>query len=115
MNRIIQLMICLVTCLGIINHGYTQKTDSVKAVKDNTVHPFFIISAGIEISAFFNDKPASISSISDFNNYVQFNIKSLKDSWIVVTGKPKIGTFDDVIKTLKRNRFKHISINILKD
>jgi len=115
MNKILQSMICLVICLGLINHCYAQKTDTAKPAKDNTVHTYFIISAGTEIKAFFNDKPVSASSISEFNDYVQSNVKSLRDSWVVVTGKPKVGTYDEVIKTLKRNRFKHISTNIPKD
>jgi hypothetical protein len=115
MNRINQLIICLVICLGLINHCYAQKTDTAKLAKENNIHAYFIISAGTEIKAFFNDKPVSVSSISEFNDYVQANIKSLRDSWVVVTGKPKFGTYDEVIKTLSRNRFKHISKNIIKD
>src|SRR5882672_7511570 len=115
MNRINQLMMCLVICLGLINHSYAQRADTVKPIKENTLHPYFIISAGTEINAFFNDKPVSASSISDFNDYVQANIKNLRDSWVVVTGKPKFGTYDEVIKILSRNRFKHVSKNIIKD
>src|SRR5450755_1466662 len=107
-----QFMVCLTFCFWGINCCYSQNADTVKSVKENTVHLYFIISAGIEIKAYFNDKPLSVESISQFNDYVQANIKNLKDSWVVVTGKPKIGTFDDVLKTLSRYRFKHISKNI---
>lgn len=102
----------MVLFLGLINQSFAQKTDTAKHAKDNTPHIYFIISAGTEINAFFNDKPVQASSISEFNDYVQTNVKSLRDSWVIVSGKPKTGTFDDVIKTLKRNRFKHISTNI---
>jgi len=115
MNRINLLMMAFVVCLSLSNHCYAQKKDTVKSIQDNTIHLYFIINAGTEINAFFNDRPVSVSSISDFNDYVQANIKSLKDSWVVVTGKPKIGTFDEVIKTLSRYRIKHITKNIIKD
>jgi hypothetical protein len=115
MKRINQFVICLVIGLGGINACSAQKADTAKQAKENSIHPYFIINAGTEITAFFNDKPVSVSSIEDFNNYVQVNAKNLKDAWAVVTGKPKTGTFDEVIKTLKRNRFKHISQNIIKD
>ena len=98
--------------LGIIHHSYAQKTDTARQPKDNTPHIYFIITAGEKINAFFNDKPVQASSVEEFNSYVQANVKSLKDSWVIVTGKPKTGTFDEVMKTLKRNRFKHISTNI---
>ena len=107
-------MICSVICLGLINHSYAQKTDSAKP-KDNTPHIYFIITAGDEIKAFYNDKPVLVSSITEFNDYVQANVKSLRDSWVVITGKPKVGTYDEVIKILKRNRFKHIATNMPKD
>ena len=83
-----QFMIFLALCFGGINCCYSQNADTVKRIKENTVHPYFIISAGIKINAFFNDKPLSVESISEFNEYVQGNLKSLKDSWVVVTGKP---------------------------
>jgi hypothetical protein len=110
-----QFMIFLALCFGGIHCCYSQKADTVKHIKENTVHPYFIISAGIQINAFFNDKPLSVESISEFNDYVQRNIKSLKDSWVVVTGKPKYGTYDEVIKTLNRYMFKHVSKEIIKD
>jgi hypothetical protein len=108
-------MMSFVICLGLINSCHAQKKDTAKSIKDNTIHPYFIITAGTEINAFFNDRPVLVSSISDFNDYIQTNIKSLKDSWVVVTGKPKIGTFDEVLKTLSRYRIKHVSKNIIKD
>ena len=108
-------MICLVISMGIISHGYAQKKDSVKSAKDNTPHTYFIITAGPEITAFYNDKPVPVSSIMEFNDYIQGNVKSLRESWVIVTGKPKVGTYDEVIKTLKRNRFKHIATNAPKE
>jgi hypothetical protein len=110
-----QFLISLVISFGGMHCCYAQTSDTVKPIKDNTVHPYFIITAGDKINAYFNDKPLSVESISEFNDYVQRNLKSLKDSWVVVTGKPKQGTFDEVIKTLSRNRFKHVSKNITKD
>jgi len=97
-----------------INHSYAQKTDTAKP-KDNTPHIYFIITAGTEIKAFYNDKPLQASTITEFNDYIQANVKSMRDSWVVITGKPKVGTYDEVIKTLKRNRFKHISTNLPKE
>jgi hypothetical protein len=93
--------------------AFAQTRDTSKSVRDNTSHPYFIISAGAVIKAYFNDKPVEVETISEFNTYVQTNVKSLKDSWVVVTGKPKTGTFDDVIKTLSHYRFKHVTKNIL--
>jgi hypothetical protein len=107
-----KIMICLMICLIAINRSFAQKADTVKPVKDYTAHSYFIISAGTEINAFLNDKPLSISTISEFNDYVQANAKSLKDSWVVVTGKPNYGTFNEVLKTLTRYRIKHVSKNI---
>lgn len=112
MKKIKQITICLLLGIGFIHHGYAQKADSSKKAKDNTPHVYFIINAGTEINAFFNDKPVQASTIDEFNTYVQANVKSLTNSWVIVTGKPKTGTFDEVMKTLKRNRFKHISTNI---
>lgn len=105
----------LALCFGIVYPCFSQATDSAKHVNEYTLHHYFIISAGDKINAFFNDKPLSIETISDFNEYVLHNIKTLKDSWVVVTGKPKVGTFDEVIKTLNRNKFKHVTKNISKD
>ena len=108
------LFLCLALCLCGIEQGYSQRPDTAK-VKVNTLQPFFIISAGTTINAFFNDKPLNISTIEEFNDYVQKNAKGMKDSRVIVTGKPKFGTYDDVLKTLSRNRFKNITKNILKD
>jgi hypothetical protein len=88
---------------------YSQSIDTAKH------HIYFIISAGTQINAYFNDKPVDVETISEFNDYVQKNVKVLRDSWVVVTGKPKTGTFDDVLKTLSRNKFKHVSKDIIKD
>ncbi|HEV3223773.1 MAG TPA: hypothetical protein VGZ90_12885 [Puia sp.] len=91
---------------------FSQNSDTAKRNKENTVHTYFIISAGTQINAYFNDKPVEVETISEFNDYVQKNAKILKDSWVVVTGKPKVGTFDDVIKTLSRFKIKHVTKEI---
>ncbi len=113
MQKMKPFIICLAFSLAGINRCCSQTRDTAKLKND--IHPYFVISAGTEITAFFNDRPVSVSSISDFNDYVQHNIKSLKDSWVVVTGKPNSGTYNDVLKTLSRYHFKHISKNIIKD
>ncbi len=100
-------IMALALCFAGISCCYSQKADTVKQ--------FFIITAGEKINAYFNDKPLSLETVSEFNDYVQANIKHLKDSKVIVTGKPKTGTFDDVIKTLSRYRFKNVSKNITKD
>jgi protoporphyrinogen oxidase len=92
---------------------FAQTKDSSRHAPDNSVHIYFIISAGETINAYYNDKPVEVETISDFNTYVQAHSKTLKDSWVVVTGKPKTGTFDEVIKTLSHYRFKHVTKNIL--
>jgi hypothetical protein len=112
MNR---FLIILSFCLGGMLTAHAQKADTAKPNKENTVHIYFIITAGDAINAFFNDKPISATTIPEFSDYVQANIKGLKDSWVVVTGKPNAGTFNDVIKILSRYRFKHVTKNITKD
>jgi len=97
-------LICLAVFLGAIHCCYAQKTDTVKR--------YFIISAGTVINAYYNDKPLAVETIEDFNDYIQKNAKSMKEAWVVVSGKPKEGTFDDVLKTLSRYKFKHVSKNI---
>jgi hypothetical protein len=109
MKRIQQISVCLLLSITLAHLSYAQKADT--SGKPNVAHVYFIITAGTDINAFFNDKPIQASTIDEFNSYVQANVKSLRDSWVIVTGTPKTGTFDDVMKTLKRNRFKHISIN----
>ena len=108
-------LLSLALCLGAIHCSVAQTADTAKNGKENIVHPYFIITAGTTINAYFRDKPLSIETISDFNQYVQANVKSLKDSWVVVSGKPKIGTFDEVLKTLSHYRIKHVTTNIIKD
>ena len=113
MKKTIQFMICLMMSIGFTHHAYAQKSDTSAHKKDNTPHIYFIITAGTEIKAFFNDKPVQdVSTIEEFNTYVQTNLKTLVNSQVIVTGKPKSGTFDGVMKTLKHNRFKYISTNI---
>ena len=110
MKKIIRISTCFLLIIGAIDHANAQKADTTK--KDNTPKVYFIITAGEKINAFFADKPLQVSTIEEFNDYIQTNVKSLRDSWVIVTGKPKTGTYDEVMKTLKRNRFKHISTNI---
>lgn len=112
MTGVKKIVICVVIGLTLVQISFaqTQKTDTAK--QSNAPHVYFIITAGEEINAFFNDKPVQVTTIEDFNNYIQTHAKNLRDSWVVVTGKPKTGTFDEVIKTLKRNKFKHITTNI---
>ncbi len=110
-----QYILFLAFWMGAIGCGYAQKTDTAKGIRANAPQSYFIINAGTTISAYFKDKPLSVESISEFNDYVQVNAKVLKDASVVVTGKPKTGTFDEVLKTLKRNRIKNITQNITKD
>jgi hypothetical protein len=110
-----QFIIFSVLFFGGVYGCYSQNADTSKRIKENTVHTYFIISAGDKINAYYNDKPLSVETIDEFNDYVQKNVKVLKDSWVVVTGKPKTGTFDAVIKTLSRNKFKHVTKEISKD
>jgi predicted Rossmann-fold nucleotide-binding protein len=115
-NRLFYCPILLfVIFTGGITSGFAQTTDTAKSVKVSTVHPFFIISAGTVIKAYFNDKPLEVETISEFNDYVQRNAKILKDSRVVVTGKPKTGTYDEVLKTLSHYRIKNVEKNIPKD
>src|SRR4051812_2822815 len=72
-----------------------QSSDTTKSAGKVVVSHYFIISAGSVINAYFNDKPLSVETIAEFENYVQHNAKILKDSKVVVTGKPKNGTFDE--------------------
>ena len=108
-------LICTVLSLGGIHSSFAQIADTAKLNKDYAVHSYFIISAGTVINAYFKDKPLAIETIADFNDYIQKNVKMLKDSYVVVTGKPKTGTYDDILKTLSHYKFKHISTNITKD
>jgi hypothetical protein len=94
---------------------FSQKSDSARNVKENKVHTYFIITAGTQITAYYNDKPVELETIDEFNDYVQKNAKVLKDASVVVTGKPKVGTFDAVIKTLSRYKIKNVTKEILKD
>ena len=96
-----------------LRHGYSQKADTATAHGKVIVQPYFIITAGTVINAYFNDKPLSIETITDFDDYVQHNAKTLKESRVVVTGKPKIGTFDEVLKTLIHYRIKNVTKNIV--
>ena len=96
-----------------INHCYPQSADTTKSAGKVVVQHYFIISAGTVINAYFNDKPLSVETITEFDEYVQRNAKTLKDARVVVTGKPKNGTFDEVLKTLSHYRIKNVTKNIL--
>ena len=111
MQMLTQIMLGMLLSVAVIDHSNGQNVDTSKQAKDNSRHVYLIINVGTEINAFYNDKPVQASTIEEFNNYLQTNVKSLRDSWIILTGKPKTGTFDEVMKALKRNRFKHISTN----
>ena len=106
------IIACLLLLTGATFYGHAQKPDTAKQAKSSPPRVYFIINAGEKISAFYHDKPIQVETIDEFNAYVQANVKTLKDSWVIVTGKPKTGTFDEVMKTLKRNKFKNISTNI---
>jgi hypothetical protein len=100
-------------CFVGINHGYPQPADTVKSTGKIVVQHYFIISAGTVINAYFNDKPLSVETMAEFDDYVQHNAKILKDARVVVTGKPKTGTYDEVLKTLSHYRIKNVTKNIL--
>jgi hypothetical protein len=100
-------------CFLGINHCFPQSADTAKSAGKVIVLHYFIISAGTVINAYFNDKPLSVETIAEFDDYVQHNAKILKDSKVVVTGKPKNGTFDEVLKTLSHYRIKNVTKNIL--
>ncbi len=100
-------------CFVGVNPCYPQSVDTSKSTGKVTVQHYFIISAGTVINAYFNDKPLSLETIAEFDDYVQRNAKTLKDSRVVVTGKPKNGTFDEVLKTLSHYRIKNVTKNIL--
>ena len=100
-------------CFAGITHCYPQSADTAKSAGKVVVQHYFIISAGTVINAYFNDKPLSVETITEFDDYVQHNAKILKDARVVVTGKPKNGTFDEVLKTLSHYRIKNVTKNIL--
>ena len=104
---------CLVLYLAGMNYSFGQTKDTIKHVKDYSAHPYLIINAGETINAYYNDKPLSVESITDFAEYVQRNAKVLKDSRVVVTGKPKTGTYDEVLKTLSKYKIKNVTKNIV--
>ena len=106
-------LIIFTFCFVGINHCYSQSADSSKTAAKVTAQHYFIISAGTVINAYFNDKPLSVETIAEFDEYVQHNAKILKDARVVVTGKPKSGTFDEVLKTLSHYRIKNVTKNIL--
>jgi len=108
------LLVFAALFLGRVDCSLGQTADTAKS-KEYVVRNYFIISAGTVINAYFKDKPLEIETIDDFNNYIQKNVKVLKDSYVVVTGKPKTGTYDAVLKTLSHYKFKHVSTNISKD
>jgi hypothetical protein len=101
------------SCFLAVNHCYPQSSDTTKSARKAVVQHYFIISAGTVINAYFNDKPLSVETIAEFDDYVQHNAKILKDARVVVTGKPKNGTFDEVLKTLSHYRIKNVTKNIL--
>jgi hypothetical protein len=107
------LIILFVFFLAALSNGFSQSTDTSKSIKKISARHYFIITAGEKISAYYNDKPLSVETISEFDEYVQHNAKVLKDAQVVVTGKPKTGTYDEVLKTLSHYRIKNVTKNIL--
>ncbi|HTB25205.1 MAG TPA: hypothetical protein VK711_07530, partial [Puia sp.] len=91
---------------------FSQNSDSARRANENKVQTYFIITAGTQITAYYNDKPVELETIDEFNDYVQKNAKILKNASVVVTGKPKVGTFDSVIKTLSRFKIKNVTKEI---
>lgn len=106
------LFICVISLAG-INQCYAQSRDTSKSATKTAVKHYFIITAGEKINAYYNDKPLSVETVAEFEDYVQHNAKVLKDAQVVVTGKPKTGTFDEVLKTLSHYRIKNVTKNIL--
>lgn len=102
----------ILACILGLNTGLAQTTDTSKHVTDYSAHAYFIISAGTVINAYFNDKPVEVETIEQFDDYVQKNAKTLKNARVVVTGQPKTGTFDPVLKTLSKYKIKNVSKNI---
>jgi hypothetical protein len=107
------LTILLILSVAGMNYSYAQTKDTAKHVNDYSAHPYFIINAGETINAYYNDKPLTVETISDFTEYVQHNAKVLKDAKVVVTGKPKTGTYDEVLKALSKYKIKNVTKNIL--
>lgn len=107
------LIILFAFCFALANQGHSQTTDTSKSIKKVRVQHYFIITAGEKINAYYNDKPLSIETIAEFDEYVQHNAKVLKDAQVVISGKPKTGTFDGVLKTLSHYRIKNVTKNIL--
>jgi hypothetical protein len=95
-----------------LNSGLAQTADTSKHATDYSAHAYFIISAGSSIKAYYNDKPVSVETIEQFDDYVQKNAKTLKNARVVVTGQPKTGTFDQVLKTLSKYKIKNVTKNI---
>jgi len=107
-----QILFFLLILLDGTNICAAQTTDTAKPVKDNKVYHYFIINAGDKINAYYSDKPLDLETIEEFTSYVQTNTKILKDAKVVVTGKPKTGTFDEVLKVLSRYHIKNVTKNI---
>ncbi|HTB25812.1 MAG TPA: hypothetical protein VK711_10585 [Puia sp.] len=110
-----QFIILLTLFLGGTFSCFSQNSDSARRANENKAQTYFIITAGTQITAYYNDKPVEVETIDEFNDYVQKNAKILKNASVVVTGKPKVGTFDSVIKTLSRFKIKNVTKEISKD
>ena len=100
-------------CLAFGISGLAQTSEKSSTAKDSVLRPYFIITAGETITAFFKDKPLHLETITEFTDWVQVNAKMLKNARVVVTGKPKTGTYDEVIRTLSRYHIKDVSKNIV--
>jgi hypothetical protein len=107
------ILLLFVICFASGSCVLAQTSDKNKAAKDSTLRPYFIITAGPTILAYFQDKPLHVDTITEFNDWVQANAKMLKNARVVVTGKPKTDSFDAVLKTLSRFHIKDVSKNIV--
>jgi hypothetical protein len=108
------IALACIFCLAFGTSGLAQKTsEKSSTAKDSLLRPYFIITAGETITAFFKDKPLNLETITEFTDWVQANAKMLKNARVVVTGKPKTGTYDELLRTLSRYHIKDVSKNVL--
>jgi hypothetical protein len=107
------IILSCILCIAFGHSGLAQTTEKSHTAKDSVLRPYFIITAGPSITAFFNDKPLNVDTITEFTDWVQANAKMLKNARVVVTGKPKTGTYDEVLRTLSRYHIKDVSKNIV--
>jgi hypothetical protein len=107
------IVLSCILCFAFAISCPAQAAEKSNAAKDTVLRPYFIITAGETITAFFKDKPLNLDTITEFTDWVQTNAKMLKNARVVVTGKPKTGTYDEVLRTLSRYHIKDVSKNIV--